>query len=134
MSRKLLSVAEMDRFQIWTKDAVTDGWSYRPTYANEPIGRAVTLERDGYKAMVFTRDPTKEFPAQTYSIDIWGPDGLAIYPTFPYDMKKITAGMRRCGECKKENIETVRVGFAGRVCSLCRIRVAPKIEYPGWTK
>ena len=47
-------------------------------------------------------------------------------------MEDLIARTRICFNCNKTG-DTVRVGFAGRVCPACRVELAPELEGPGWT-
>jgi len=113
---------------------VADGWSIKPSFDNESLERATDLEKEGFKCMILTRTGVCAKYEYRVDINIWGPDGLAIIPPEFYDWEKITAGQRRCNYCGKENVETHRVGFAGRVCDECGATVAARVERPGWTR
>ncbi len=117
----------------WRDAAVADGWQMAPTGSNTPAEHRATLTKDGYIVLVDSYAAGTYWVKQdTADISIWGPDGLAIKTPEPYSMKDIIAGTKVCAECGKVG-ETVRVGFAGRVCPACRVKLAPKLEYPGWT-
>lgn len=116
---------DVERITRWIEAAYTAGWSMRRTYDNEPIEQACTLERDGWKAMAFLRP-------NNVSLSVWGPDGLAIALTKEYDEQRLQAALRICSRCGTEDVETVRLGFAGRVCAPCRVKHAPDVERPGW--
>lgn len=122
----------------WRAAAIADGWELKPTYGYEDVSRAASLERDGFKAMVLTRDPapaTKhlaECRRHEYTLNIWGPDGLAIAASYPYSWEKIQAGTLKCMDCGKTVDKTQRVGFAGRVCAACLPAAKKRDEYPGW--
>ena len=114
----------------WRDAAEADGWTIEPTYSSELLTRAATLKREGYVAMVLTRDyPNGHIEAH---VSVWGPDGLAIIAGFPYSWADVVAGASACSECGAAPVETVRVGFAGRVCKACRPAVAKVAEFPGW--
>lgn len=122
-------------------DAVRDGWTIRQTYpGGEPQESAATLTRDGFKIMALARDYTGEGVAGAFrptvsymaSINIWGPDGLAIQPPQFYDFAAIAAGLRHCEYCGADDVVTQRVGFAGRTCAACHPKQAKVQEYPGW--
>jgi len=128
-------IARWQAVNAYRDAAATDGWSIRPTYGSESIERAASLERDGFKMMVLSRDNSDQkarkwkYEAQ---VSIWGPDGLAINPPATYDFAKIEALTRHCNYCKADDIETERVGFAGRCCAKCLPSMRAKIETPGW--
>jgi hypothetical protein len=115
--------------------AVADGWSIEPTYpGHETVEQACRLRRDGYLALCLMRE--KAVGATWHyetSVHLWGPDGLYIEPPYPYDFAAIEAGRRRCMGCGKANVETRRVGFAGRCCDACLPELRKQHEYPGWT-
>jgi hypothetical protein len=118
------------------RDAATaDGWSMRATYGSEPIERASTLTRDGYTMQVLTRDNSEKKGKWKHEaqISIWGPDGLAINPPEIYDFAKLKSLTRHCNYCKTDDVDTQRVGFAGRCCAACLPAMRAKIETPGWT-
>jgi hypothetical protein len=115
--------------------AVADGWSIRPTYGSEDIGRASTLDRDGFKMLVLTREISATSRKWKYeaAVHIWGPDGLSIDSPQAYDWNLIRGSIRRCGYCKADDVDTQRVGFAGRCCAKCLPAQRARIETPGWT-
>ena len=129
-SREILALVEK-----WRDDAVADGWSIRPTYDSEDQSRAAKLEKDGFVASLLTRDDDggggKKYPFEA-SIWVWGPDELAINPGVVYDWQTILDGQRKCGYCPATDVDTQRVGFAGRCCAVCRPKVAAELERPGW--
>lgn len=107
--------------------ACADGWSLEPTYPGcESVDRACTLKREGYVIQALARSP------QQANICIWGPDKLALAPPTTYAWEAIQAGLRTCMECGATDVETFRVGFAGRVCMSCAPVVRPRAEFPGW--
>jgi hypothetical protein len=116
--------------------AADDGWSINPTYGSEGIERASKLEREGFKMLILTRDNSDKKGNWKHEakVSIWGPDGLAIKPPETYDFAEIKARTRRCLYCKAENVDTQRVGFAGRCCEKCLPEQRAKIETPGWTR
>lgn len=127
--------AKFEAAQAFRDAAVADGWSIKPTYGkSEDVGRVSSLERDGFKMMAMTRDHTNDRHKWKYEaqISIWGPDGLAVTPPETYDFAEIRARIRRCSYCKTSNVETERVGFAGRCCAECLPEMRRKIEVPGW--
>jgi hypothetical protein len=129
-------VADLEAVRQWVADAVADGWDIEPTYRVEPVGRAARLTRDGYIAMALMRDNSGETGRRwryEANVSVWGPDGLAISVPRKYDFALIEKAVRRCGECGKEDVDTQRVGFAGRTCAGCLPEARKKHEYPGWT-
>ena len=125
--------AELSLVQQCRDDAIADGWSSMPTYQNESIDRACKLSRDGWTAQVLTRENKQgakwKFEA---AVNVWGPDGLACNVPMKYSFEELSKNLSVCSHCKKEGVETHRVGFAGRVCSSCLPEQRKKIEYPGW--
>jgi hypothetical protein len=123
----------------WRDAAVADGWSIAPTYApTETIEQSATLEKDGFKAQILTRDNVNPRSSPNkiceYTIFAWGPDRLSVRITFPYDWERIKASLTTCPECKRAGIPTERVGFANRVCAECAPALRKRIETPGWTR
>jgi hypothetical protein len=115
----------------WRQAAEADGWQFTPTYQHEPVEHAFRGNREGFSIQGIAR-PNGPGKTPEASIHIWGPDGLAIKPPLCYNMDKIRAGARRCGYCSAEDVDTVRVGFAGRCCLTCEPTIRPHIETPGW--
>lgn len=128
---------QFEAVALWVADAVADGWSIRPTY-NEPVERAATLEKDGFKIQVINRSESNgRKPGNWYSeskISIWGPDRLAIPTPRFYDFKKLSERLTYCPVCKTSGVETQRFSFAGRCCAKCLPEMQRQHEYPGWTK
>lgn len=125
----------------WRNSAVADGWLASPMYPNsEPSDRATRLKHpDGFVAQVLTRNnvtsPPQHGPGKwkyEAGVHVWGPDGLAVIAGWVYDMNQLRNGLTSCHYCKASDVPTVRVGFAGRVCSDCRTEVAKVVERPGW--
>lgn len=112
--------------------AVADGWEMRPTYIHESTDRAATLTRDSFKMMTITRTYEGEKISCDASVNIWGPDHLAITVPDKYDWAKISAAVTKCLECGADG-ETHRAGFAGRYCPSCLPAQKKEQEYPGWT-
>ena len=98
--------------------AIADGWQPK-------AGSDYRLLRDG-----FVMDARESCAWDC--IHIWGPDGLAIKVPSIYDWIAIQAGTKRCQFCKAKNVETQRVGFAGRCCAKCLPAKRAEIETPGW--
>lgn len=114
--------------------AVADGWSIRPTYSSEDVSRACTLERDGFKMLILTRDNRMESGRWKFNTEIhmWAPDRLAVaVPPF-YDFEEIVRRTRTCASCKAENVDTQRYSFAGRCCAECLPKMRAATEGPGW--
>lgn len=124
-NRNILRAAE------WRDAAVADGWSIEPTYPHESVETAWRLLRDGFQVQGLTRpESDKSMPVAT--IHIWGPDGLAIKVPPIYAWGPIAAGVRTCSACGATDVETQRVGFAGRVCGACLPEQRRLVETPGW--
>lgn len=120
--------------RIWRDAAIADGWSARPTYDDhESQDRACSLEREGFVVQVLTRvmKPDSRWKYQV-SISVWGPDTLAIVPPDTYDWGAILAATRHCNYCRKDGVDTQRVGFAGRCCAACLPAQRKVSERPGW--
>lgn len=122
------------------EDAHADGWSCEPTYpSSEPLERAATLARDGYKIHLISRQREGELGGEA-SVHLWGPDELSIDPKrdergLPvYDWAFIRAGVERCNICGKASLKIGRYSFAGRACEACLPEAKRVTEYPGWTR
>lgn len=107
--------------RAWREAAIRDGWTITPLYHGADIDRSARLTKRGFVALIIDG-----------SLIMWGPDGLAIEVPRQYSWIAIVAGLSVCEKCGREG-KTVRLGFAGRVCPECRNRLAPKVEYRGWT-
>jgi hypothetical protein len=116
----------LDQVIAWRVAAEADGWIFEPTYSSESIDRAFRGQRDGFVVLGLTRSERE------CSLNAWGPDRLAVAPGTAYDMDWLRAGLRICAACRKEDVETHRVGFAGRCCIECLLRERTRIETPGW--
>jgi hypothetical protein len=131
------NIEDLESVRQWVADAVVDGWSIEATYRVESVERAATLVKDGYKALVLMRDNSNEtgrrwkYEAQ---VSAWAPDRMAISVPRHYDFALIEKAVRRCGECGAKDVDTQRVGFAGRACVACLPAARKKYEFPGWTK
>ena len=139
---------EYEQVVLWRTAAIQDHWIITPTYQQEIWQRACSLEREGYKAMILTRDdsPKSKFPRPPEhfispgkwlyeaQINIWGPDGLHIPAPDPYDWQTIKEGVCLCTNpaCLKRVDQTYRVGFAGRYCLECIPAMKKIYEKPGW--
>jgi len=116
----------------WRNDAIADGWTCSPTYNKESMDRAFTLDHpSGFKAMGIARPADKDSMGEGV-INVWGPDGMTVSSGRTYDFKKLQAGLRICSVCRTTDVDTVRVGFANRVCNTCLPEAVKRLEYPGW--
>lgn len=116
----------------WRDAAIADGWSHAPTYPrHEDEGRACTLNRDGYTAMILTRDDTDRFKG-VYGISLWCPRGMALAVPKQYSFETLERNRRLCSECKQLSDDIRHVAFANRVCAACEPAARKKYEYPGW--
>jgi hypothetical protein len=66
------------------------------------------------------------------AITIWAPDQLQIIPPREYNWMEIGRQTRYCEYCKSADVDTVRIGFAGRCCATCRPKLAKILEKFGW--
>lgn len=113
--------------------AVNDGWSIEPTYKKlESVDNAATLKKDGFRCSILTRKNIGSWKFQA-DVTIWGPDSLQVLAPTVYNWTVIKSGLRRCNNCKKEDVDVFCVGFAGRVCEECLPSQRKKYEFPGWT-
>lgn len=120
--------AKLQEVRAFVLAACGDGWSLEPTYpGSESVDTACTLKREGYVMQVIARSP------QQAHVSIWGPDRLAIRAPSTYDWEDLQDACRTCLECGARDVDTTRVGFAGRVCFTCLPEVQPRVEFPGWT-
>jgi len=120
----------------WRDDAIADGWSHTATYDHEAEDRVCTLKKDGFTAMVITRelDSSKSKYKYNAEINAWGPDKLSVsLQSVIYNMSDLRAGLRRCNWCGANNVDAYMVGFAGRCCKPCLPKARKQLEYPGWT-
>jgi hypothetical protein len=62
----------------------------------------------------------------------WAPDGLAVEPPAVYNFEELVRNSRTCEFCKAQNVDTQRVGFAGRCCAACLPDARKRIETKGW--
>jgi hypothetical protein len=129
MPNKLLTIEEVEEY----RDAmIEDGWTIVPTYGNESVESASKLDREDFTCRALTR--RKADGRAIFDLCIWGPDKLVVDYPIPYSFKEIKKNLRKCNYCKAPDVDTVRVGFAGRCCIPCRPRLAQQFEKPGWTK
>ena len=63
----------------------------------------------------------------------WGPDRMALDVPTVYGWSAVVAGTRRCGECGREDVDTVRVAFANRMCADCAPAGRAAMERGNWT-
>lgn len=97
---------------------VVDGWS------KEVSSNIREYKRDGLTVLVAQMQ-------NGLDINIWGDDDMAIDPPDVYDFAELKRRMSVCSKCGAVG-ETVRLGFAGRVCPMCRTKFVAEVEYPGW--
>jgi hypothetical protein len=122
----------IDGVRAWVAAAVADGWAITPTYGDhEPVERAARLTRDGFVVQALMRDDLP--PVVGAAIHVWGPDSLTILVPQAYSYDSLVAGLRVCSKCRARDVDTQRVGFAGRVCAACLPAARKVAEYPGWT-
>ena len=116
------------------EDAIADGWIAKPTYEHEPLESHATLEKEDFLMMLKARVKKEGKWKYEAEVTIWGLDGLVIEGfTSVYDWKEIKKGLKRCNYCHKTDVETQRVGFAGRCCEECLSVQQKRFEFPGWT-
>jgi hypothetical protein len=115
----------------WRLAAEADGWVFSPTYQTEPVEHAFRGCYEGFTIQGLAR-PGDERMGPCGSIHIWGPDGLYVRPPLTYDMDQIRKNARVCQYCKAEDVDTIRMGFAGRTCHTCYPTVRAQVERPGW--
>lgn len=123
-----------DQIVKWKADAIADGWELTPTYQHESVDRACSLRRDGYHAMLLTRDPIDGHwdTNPEYTIHCWCPKGIALQVPAIYSFAALVANQHVCGECGQVRSQTRRVGFANRVCDECYPKAKAQYEKPGW--
>jgi len=127
------SEAALAGVRQWRADAIAAGWTHEPTYGeSESEDRAMRLHGPrGWTAQTLARP--HERGGATAMIYVWGPDGLAVdVPPF-FDEQALEAATRLCSRCEASDVETQRVGFAGRVCAACITDARKEVERPGWT-
>lgn len=125
----------LDAAATFRHAAIADGWSCIPTYGDRESAEShATLEKDGFKCHVMARELSGKKYQYQAQVSIWGPDGLCITAPVLYDWDVIESGVRRCGYCGQEDVDTQRVGFAGRSCEKCLPVARKRDEYPGWTR
>ncbi len=127
---------------VYREICIQNGWTASSMYGtHESIERAAKLMKDGFVTQIISREHTKlQKSKYEVSISIWGPDRLALpspeymvfdkYGTFIYDFDRIKKCTRICNYCGTQNVETARVGFAGRACLSCQPKEEAKL--PKW--
>lgn len=117
----------------WRADAIASGWRHEPTYGDaESEERAMRLTGPaGWTVQTLARE--HESGRAEAMIYAWGPDGLAVDVPPLFDMRALEAATRSCSRCEATDVETQRVGFAGRVCAACIKDARKEVERPGWT-
>ncbi len=69
------------------------------------------------------------------NISVWdnSQPGISLsFAAWPYSLAALVAATRTCPHCGKTDVDTVRVGFAVRVCAACRPAATAVVERPGW--
>lgn len=123
-----------DKVIQFRDDMIADKWQYRPTYPSyESQDRAMTLNKDGFTAMILTRTNIGSWKYEA-AISIWASDKLSIVIPDKYSMQALLDGIHTCGNCGKTGVETFRYCFAGRCCKECLPAMQEKYEQPGWTR
>lgn len=120
--------------RIWRAAAEADGWVFGPTYVNEPVDSAFKGTREGFTIQGIARPGKPGEKSPSASVHIWGPDGMVVRTPLEYSMNAIRAGARTCNYCGATDVDTVRVGFAGRCCKSCEPTIRPQIETFGWNR
>jgi hypothetical protein len=125
--------------QLW-QDLESDGWELTPLYGgvlpSDEFGNPSPdgdwqCKKDGFTIHLYN---AKDRGERALSVAGWGPDGLTIAVCVPYSMDFLRHELQFCHTCGAYPVETVRYGFAGRCCKVCRPDMAAKYEKPGWTK
>lgn len=134
----------------WIEDAKADGWKDRKMY-NNPMDLSTALTNiQGWSVQVYIQQPFRGVDIKmlkergklaaddenytTPHVEIWGPDRLVVkhnWEEYP-GLEVMEKELDKCTECGNRG-ETVRLGFAGRVCPSCREKYVDQVEYPGWT-
>lgn len=126
------SDAQFDAANAWREAAIADGWTASPSYEGEPATSMCDLKRDGFHIRVASRLEKGRWKYMA-QVTGWGPDGMSIrLPTVYSTFQLIQQQVRHCADCGKDDVDTFRVGFAGRVCAVCLPEARKKCEYPGW--
>lgn len=113
----------------WLEDALADGW----VETDRGWENYYILEREGWAAHINTNSVALRGRERITvgSVTVWGPDELQILVPVHYNWQWMQDALKICEECGHVG-ETVRLGFAGRVCPECRKKLVDKVEYPGW--
>lgn len=111
---------------------LADGWQASAIYrrnGNQEYDpeRSAKFERDGFIVTFYSKTDSLSNARHAY-----GPDHLALKLPASYDFAQMQANLHLCEECGAIG-DTVSLGFASRVCPACRAKLAPTVEYPGWT-
>lgn len=113
--------------------AVADHWKIEPLYDHESVDSAAKLTREGFVCHVMNREhsPPCKYKYEV-AISLWGPDGMVVIPPYVYSWEAIQKGLRHCHVCQADDRDTVRAGFATRVCGDCVVETRKRLEFPGW--
>lgn len=129
--------AEIGRqIRDWVTTRIREGWSLDnssavPASEASPASHeSYRLIRNGFKVLASI---TNSGGAWTYagSLHAWGPDGLVVRVGPTVTFAEMQASLLECQRCGKR-AETVRIGYANRVCIECREAVRPLVEVEGW--
>lgn len=116
----------------WRDAALADGWTGEAMSSEEGIDRRIRLTREGWVVHCITRESTEAGKKHEASISVWAPDGMVVKVPAFYSMHGLIARSRWCSRCKAKDVDTQRVGFAGRVCTPCLEPARKAVETPGW--
>jgi len=120
--------------KAWRDAAVADGWTIEATYESEDVERASSLRKEGFSAMIISRDNKGEVYEYEAMIYLWGPDRLIVQPPNIYPgFEAIKTLTKYCSYCNNFAEKTTRVSFAGRCCLACYPEVRKRLERPGWS-
>jgi len=118
-------------FSAYQSALLADGWSASPIYAGQAgqydPAKSARFTREGFK-IAFYRAADSLVPD---GLAAWGPDRLEVIVPETYSWEALHAALLVCGACGAIG-ETVRIGFAGRVCPACREKYVDQVEKPGW--
>jgi hypothetical protein len=108
---------------------VADGWSVKQ---NDKTDDTYTSHyKDGWCVQILSRNNVGKWKHEA-SVNAWGPDGMSVKVPTVYNFEAMKAGLRRCGLCNAEGVDTQRYSFAGRCCAKCIDGARAKFEKPGW--
>jgi len=115
------------QIQAYQQALIADGWEPSAIYADQyDPEKTARFKRAGFTITFYRRaDSLSE------SVAAWGPDGLAVDLPPEYDWAQLQANCKICSNCGRRG-DTVRLGFANRVCPTCRATIGDQVEYPGW--